>query len=223
MKRTLPLLAAQTFFLWMFFSTAAFERDAIDPDVHRFAARWRHGMTGRWLLHVPGFLASAVAVWVWGLGRTTRDLVRGSSAIIAMSTALALPLAPVGSELVARDYVRERGPVSHTWSRISSGKAVLLGVYTLFTWTAVVLSLQAALVRWSWWPLLIPVVLDAVLIVVRPFTFGDLVGFWAERTQAGDPIAVLSLGVSVAAGITLWQLARPARGSRRVDSRAGRG
>ena len=97
------MLAAQSLFLWMFFSTYTLEgmadAGALPVDrttAYRYAAEWRHGLAGDWPLFVPGFFAVAVATWFWAFGRSLRVLLPRLAGYIAAAAVLALLLSGAG-------------------------------------------------------------------------------------------------------------------------------
>ena len=194
------MLAAQSLFLWMFFSTQGLElmADAGDLPVdrataYRYAAEWRHGLAGEWPLFVPGFFAVAVATWFWAFGRSVRALLPRLAGYMAVATLVALGLSGAGRDIVLRDFLRETGVCARAAPVWPSMQGIGIGLYTLAAWNAVILASHRALWWRSLWPLAVPVAMDAVLIVIRPFTFGDLVKTWWERSAHGDPTAVVSL------------------------------
>jgi DNA-directed RNA polymerase subunit RPC12/RpoP len=112
---------------------------------------------------------------------------------IAAATLLALVLSGAGRDIVLRDLLRETGVfvlAAPVWPPM---EGIGVGLYTLVAWNAVILASHRALWWRSLWPLAVPIAMDAMLIVIRPFTFGDLVNTWWERSTHGDPTAVVSL------------------------------
>jgi DNA-directed RNA polymerase subunit RPC12/RpoP len=194
------MLAAQSLFLWMFFSTQGLEQMAdagalpvARETAYRYAAQWRHGLAGEWPLFVPGFFAVAVATWFWAFGRSLQNLLPRLAGYIVAATLVALVLSGVGGDIVLRDFLRETGVFARAAPAWPSVGGIGVGMYTIAAWNAVILAAHRALWWRSPWPLAVPAAMDAVLMVIRPFTFGDLVNTWWERTANGDPIAVVSL------------------------------
>ena len=219
------MLGAQSLFLWMFFSAQALERMAdagnlpVDrATAYRYAAEWRHGLAGDWPLFVPGFFAVAVATWFWAFGRPLRSLLPRLAGYIAIAAVVALALSGAGGDIVLRDFLRETGVSAGAATVSPSIEGIGVGLYTLAAWNAVILASHRALWWRSLWPLAVPVAMDAVLIAIRPFTFGDLVKTWWERSAHGDPTAVVSL-----AGVPLlatWMAMRHLSWERRLHHRS---
>ena len=59
------VVAAQALFLWMFLSADPLEQVAPSAAAWRFASDWRHGMAGNSWLYMPGFFATAAALWLY--------------------------------------------------------------------------------------------------------------------------------------------------------------
>jgi hypothetical protein len=219
--RGLLLLLAEAFFLWMFLSTTPLERmadagrieggppDEVRELTYRYVAEWRHGLAGGWLLYVPGFFATAVATWFWSFGRSLRDLIPEYAAVTCLALVLAVLQTPAGTKLSCAGLVRDSALVCAPPFPALGFQGVMTGLYTLIAWSIVVLASHRALWWRSYWPLIVPVVTDVVLIMVRPFTFDDLVNTWIRQALSGQAIASLSLLLvpAVSAWLVLAQLA----------------
>lgn len=217
-------LVACTFFLWMFFAAATLEHTAdiggisstAGRDAHavayEFAARWRHGMSGNSPLYMPGFFAVAVAAWFWCARKSlTRLLVEGL-ALLASATVFAAVLAPLVAPRILSDFVtRESFSVSNA---ASSGTwiAWAQGVYSLLTWSTVIIATRWAIKLKSPKPLLIPLGLNLILAFVRPWTVADFTSQWVRQALDGEPTAVISfLLVPLLASFMAWVELRPSR------------
>ncbi len=201
------LFAAQAFFLWMFFSTQGLERlayagacsgaatAAVRAAAYRYAAEWRHGLSGGWPVYVPGFFIAAAVTWFWSFGRPLRKLVPECAVIMTAATLAALAASPAGLRAVLDSFYADAGIACRGAVPPPEVAPVAIAVYTLVAWTILVLSCHRALWCRNYWPLIFPVIADAVLIVVRPFTFDDLMTTWFSRARQGEPIALASFAL----------------------------
>jgi hypothetical protein len=140
------------------------------------------------------------------MGRPSRELVPELLWIMAAALAVATVFAPSGTARVVADFAAAEGIIAQSSLPAAGMRGMLLGFYSLLCWNAVVLAGQRALWRRSLWPLVLPVALDLILVVVRPFTFDDLISTWAKRALAGNPAAVgYLLAVPVLAGLMVQQ------------------
>jgi len=225
------LVAACVFFLWMFFAADGLERLADlglisapggqDPRVtaHAFAAQWRHGMAGNSPLYMPGFYAAAVAIWLWSMDKTLLRILAEGTAVLSIAFGIARMLAPFGIPLVLERY---RSLTGCTLSGSVSGPGAIASaqaVYTLLTWSTVLIASRFALKMRSFKPLAVPLLLSIVLAFVRPWTVGDLVSLWLRRSFNADPAAVISLALVpiVAALLYGFELSYERRQTRRAS------
>lgn len=220
----LGLFAAQTFFLWMFFVAGGLERLAELGFIHGpagvnvravafdFAARWRHGMTDGWLLYMPGFYATALALWRRAIGLSLRSIVTECAATGVLAAIAALLLAPSGANLLLNEFHAQTGlRCAGEWPGVA-GRVIGQGIFTLVNWNSFVLASQFAITRKSLRPLLVPAVLSVVLVLIRPFTAGDFMSLWGQRFRLGDPVAVFSaLLIPFLAALLGWDLLRSRR------------
>jgi hypothetical protein len=201
---TLRLLAALALFQWMFLASECLERladagavsgaaPAARDAAYAFAAEWRHGMAGGCPLYMPGFFATAAAVWFWARGRPARALLLEGGAALLLATAAAAVLAPYGAAWVVEAFERRTGFACGVGPYAPTALGGALGAYTLVTWASFIIAGQRALARMSLRPFWVPFALNAVLAVVRPVTVGDFTSLWWARALDGDPVAVLSL------------------------------
>lgn len=210
-------LTAQVFFLYMFFSAGRIDKLAAegaisadagscsDESAARYAAAWRHGMTGGWWLYMPGFFATAVSAWFWSQSKTRGRLAIEGSGAMVCSVMVGLALAESGGETAVSDFVRDTGCRVLTAPPGLSTIAVAQGVYTLIAWTSFAVCGRLCLERRSLRPLLLPAILGCILIFVRPFTLDDAGDVWARRALSGDPTAAASLAL---VPVSAWGLVR---------------
>lgn len=195
--------ASQAAFLWMFLSADALEQSARSEDVLRFAADWRHGMAGNAWLYMPGFFATAAALWLRSLRGTLTTTALDVVLILPAAFAAAALASPHGAQIAASDLRAVTGlPFPSALPRPSAAGA-LQGLYTLATWTVFVLACRAALARRRWQPFIVPAVLSVGLALIRPWTVDDFTGLWRDRVAAGDPVACVSAAAAVAMGALL--------------------
>lgn len=211
------VLVACILFLWMFFAASTLERTADLGGIsapsgqdaravaYEFAAKWRHGMAGNSPLYMPGFFAVAVAVWLWCAGRSfSRMLGEGALLVGAASVGAAL-LAPLAAPRILNDFVAQEGfTVSHATSS-GTWLASAQGVYSLLTWSTVIIAARFSIRLRSLKPLLIPLVFNLVLAFVRPWTVADFTSRWVRQTLDGHTTAVISfLLVPILSGFMAW-------------------
>jgi hypothetical protein len=217
-------LVACTFFLWMFFAAATLEQTAelgwisAPPGqdaravAYEFAAKWRHGMARNSPLYMPGFFAVAIANWFWCAGKSLSRILAEGLLLLAAATVCAALLAPYAApQLLASFVAQEKFSVSHaspsgTW--ITSAQ----GVYSVLTWSTVVIASRWSIRLRSLKPLLIPLGLNLVLAFVRPWTVADFTTRWLSQAVDGEPAALFSfLLVPMVSGFLAWVELRPTR------------
>ena len=224
MKQRWPILtaalalAACILFLWMFFAASTLERTAdlggisaapgpLDARAlaYEFAARWRHGMAGNSPLYMPGFFASAIAFWFWCAGRSLPRMLGEGAILIGVASVCAALLAPFAAPYILADFVAQKGvTVSHasstgTWVNFAQG------VYSLLTWSTVIIAARWSIRLRSLKPLLIPLALNLVLAVIRPWTVADFTSLWMQQTLDGETLAVISfLLIPIISGFMAW-------------------
>lgn len=210
------------FFLWMFFAAATLEHTAdlgwvsapagqdARPVAYEFAARWRHGMSGNSPLYMPGFFAVAVASWFWCNKKSLlRTLLEGFT-ILTVAAVCAALLAPYGAPRIVSDFSEQTGVNIPQFSTAGTWTAWVQGIYSLLTWTTVIIASRWSIKLRSPKPMLIPVVLNFVLAFVRPWTVADFTSQWLKETLDGEPTAVISfLLVPILSAFLAWVELRP--------------
>jgi hypothetical protein len=228
MRRDVPfttpafMLVTCSFFLWMFFAAATLERTAdlgfisapagqdARPIAYEFAARWRHGMSGNSPLYMPGFFAVAIASWFWCNQKSLLRMLLEGFTILAVATVCAALLAPYASTRIVSQFSGQAGMSISQFSTAGTWTAWAQGVYSLLTWTTVIIASRWSIRLRSPKPLMIPLVLNLVLAFVRPWTVADFTSQWLKETLAGEPIAVISfLLVPVLSAFLAWVELRP--------------
>lgn len=220
MKRQIPFLKTGLvlitcgFFLWMFLAAATLERTAdlgrivVPPGqnartvAYDFAAKWRHGMAGNSPIYMPGFFATAIAIWFWCDSRSLRRMLFEGAVLIAMASCCAAVLAPLAAPRIIADFrVQQDLIVSNTstsWTWITFA----LGVYTLLTWSTLIVALRWSIRLRSLKPLAFPLGFYIVLALVRHWTVAGLSSQWTGRAMVGEPAAVVSfLLIPILAGV----------------------
>ena len=220
---TLALIAC-ILFLWMFFAASTLERTADLGGIsaptgqdaralaYEFAARWRHGMAGNSPLYMPGFFASAIAIWFWCAGKSLPRMLGEGAILITVASVCAALLAPFAAARILDDFVaQERATVSHA-SSSGTWVAYAQGVYSLLTWGTLIIASRLSIRLRSLKPLLIPLVLNLVLAFVRPWTVADFTSRWMQQTLDGETVAVISfLLVPIISGFMTWAELRSPR------------
>jgi hypothetical protein len=224
------MLLACIFFLWMFFAAATLEhtadrgwisasagRDA-RPVAYEFAARWRHGMSGNSPLYMPGFFAVALASWFWCNGKSLLRIVTEGFVLLALAAVFAALLAPYAATRIVSDFSEQAGVSISQFSTAGTWIAWAQGVYSLLTWTTVIIASRWSIRLRSPKPLLIPVVLNLVLAFVRPWTVADFTSQWLKEALDGEAAAVFSfLLVPILSAFLAWvELRHPKRKTART-------
>lgn len=192
------------FFLWMFFAAATLERTAdlgwisasagrdARPIAYEFAARWRHGMSGNSPLYMPGFFAVAIASWFWCNKKSLLRILSEGFTLLAVAAVCAAVLAPYAAARIVSDFSEQAGVSVSQFSTAGTWIAWAQGVYSLLTWTTVIIASRWSIKLRSPKPLLIPLVLNFVLAFVRPWTVADFTSKWLKEALDGEPTAVIS-------------------------------
>jgi hypothetical protein len=233
------VLAACILFLWMFFAASTLERTADLGGIsaapgqdaralaYEFAARWRHGMAGNSPLYMPGFFASAIAFWFWCRGRSLARMLGEGAVLITVASVCAALLAPLAAPRILADFVAQKGVIVSHASSSGTWVTFAQGVYSLLTWSTVIIAarwsigLRSLKLR-SLKPLLIPLALNLVLALVRPWTVADFTSLWMQQTLDGETVALRSfLLVPILAAFMAWaELRSPrSRGAQGVQRR----
>jgi hypothetical protein len=202
---TLLLIAAQAHFLWMFFAAeavpqaaAAAAADGTAPgslalEAARFAAQWKHGMTGNSPIYMPGFFAVGLLTWLWSLGRPLRRLAIEWVVLAAAATVVGAWLSPLGAARALRGF-QEMHPVALPglpagFTTASAG----VSLFTLLTWSAGIVCLQRSIARRSVAPMSAPLILNLLLVRLRPGAASEYTSRWVANLAEGDPVAIASL------------------------------
>lgn len=211
------MLVTCIFFLWMFFAAATLERTAnlsfisapagqdARSMAYEFAARWRHGMSGNSPLYMPGFFAVAIASWFWGNKKSLLRMLLEGFILLAVATVCAAVLAPYAAARIVSDFSEQTGVSISQISTAGTWTSWAQGVYSLLTWTTVIIASRWSIRLRSPKPLLVPLVLNLVLAFVRPWTVADFTSLWLKETLAGELTAVISfLLVPVLSAFLAW-------------------
>ena len=201
------MLVTCIFFLWMFFAAATLERTAdmgwISASAGRdaraiayeFAARWRHGMSGNSPLYMPGFFAVALASWFWCDKKSLLRMLSEGFTLLAVAAICAAVLAPYAAARIVSDFSEQSGVSISQFTTAGTWIAWAQGVYSLLTWTTVIIASRWSIKLRSPKPLLIPLVLNFILAFVRPWTVADFTSQWLKEALEGEPTAVISLAL----------------------------
>lgn len=217
------MLAACIFFLWMFFAAATLERTAdlgwisasagqdARSVAYEFAARWRHGMSGNSPLYMPGFFAVAIASWFWCNKKSLVRMLSEGFALLAVAAISAAVLAPYAAAWIVSDFSEQARVNVSQIATAGTWIAWAQGVYSLLTWTTVIIASRWSIKLRTPKPLLIPFVLNLVLAFVRPWTVADFTSQWLREALDGVPTAVISfLLVPTLSAFLAWvELRRP--------------
>lgn len=215
----LGLFLSQIFFLWMFFTAGGLERlaelnlisGAPEAEAKRlafeFAAQWRHGMTNGWWLYMPGFCATAVAVWFWVYGLTWQKMIAEFAMTILLAVIAALLLSPYSTGFVVASFQLQTGLRCNGSVSLVAPRVIGQGLFTLLNWGSFIAVCQICLVKKTLRPLLLPAVLSVILLFIRPFTVGDFTSFWWQQIRQGDVVAIFSAAlIPILSALFLWIL-----------------
>ena len=192
------------FFLWMFFAAATLER-TVDlgwvsasagrdarPVAYEFAARWRHGMSGNSPLYMPGFFAVAIASWFWCNKKSLLRILWEGFTLVTVAAVCAALLAPFAAARIVSDFIKQEDVSISQFCTVGTWIAWAQGIYSLLTWTTFIVASRWSIKLRSPKPLLIPLVLNLVLALVRPWTVADFTSEWLKEALDGEPTAVIS-------------------------------
>lgn len=167
-------------------------------------------MSGNSPLYMPGFFAVAIAAWFWCAGKRLKRLLVEGLALLAAAAVCAALLAPYAAPRILADFVTQEGFSVSNAATSGTWIAWAQGVYSLLTWSTVIIASRWAIKLRSLKPLLIPLVLNIILGLVRPWTVADFTSQWVRQTVAGEPIAVISfLLVPIISAFLAWVELRP--------------
>ena len=199
------LVAADGVFLWMFLSTDPLEQLAVamrDPPISRanaalaFAAAWRHGMAGNSWIYMPGFFVTASALWLHGRHAPAALAASGERVLAALAAiGFSCAASSTGASTVVQAFEATAGADVGSVIPAPSWMGMVVGLYTLATWSVFVLACRAALVRRTLRPFAPAAVLAAGLPFVRPWTVDDFVAHWSAGVATGSAPARLSLAL----------------------------
>ncbi|HEU4389952.1 MAG TPA: hypothetical protein VFV34_19275 [Blastocatellia bacterium] len=219
------LLVALILFFWMFLSSDGLDQVAEAGGIlspaggdqtalgHVFAARWRHGMAGGWPLYMPGFFATAVAIWFWSRELPLTKVVVEGIGFVAGAALIASLLAPAGSRLVIAQFASVTKLQATGLPSVPSGRAFALALLTLLSWSSFIIATERAIAGRRLKPLLVPLAFAALLAAARPVTLDDAFEVWGSRALSRDPAAILSFLLMPILAAILVRNVRP-RGTR---------
>jgi hypothetical protein len=97
-----------------------------------------------------------------------------------------------------------RASASGTWI------AWAQGVYSLLTWSTLIIASRWSIKLKSFKPLLVPLVLNLILAFVRPWTVADFTSQWVRQALDSEPVAVFSFVlIPIISGFMAWVELRP--------------
>ena len=217
-------LVACTLFLWMFFAAATLERTAdlggisasVGEDAraaaYEFAASWRHGMAGNSPIYMPGFFAAAIAMWFWCDGKNLSRMLVEGGLLMTVAALSATMLAPLAAPKILKSFVAQKEFSVSRAASSGSWVAFAQGVYSLLTWSTVIIASRLSIRMRSFKPLLVPLLLNLLLALLRPWTVADFTSRWVSQALAGDTVAVISMMlVPLISGFLAWTELRSRR------------
>lgn len=131
--------------------------------------------------------------------------------LLAVAAVCAAVLAPYAAGRIASDFSEQTGVSVSQVATAGTWITWAQGVYSLLTWTTVIIASRWSIKLRSPKPLLIPFVLNFVLAFVRPWTVADFTSQWLKEALEGKPVAVMSfLLVPALSAFLAWvELRRP--------------
>ena len=162
-------------------------------------------MSGNSPLYMPGFFAAAIAFWFWCGGRSLARMLVEGAILISVASVCAALLAPFAAPRILADFIAQKGvTVSHA-SSTGTWIAFAQGVYSLLTWSTLIIAARFSIRLRSLKPLLVPLVLNLILALVRPWTVADFTSLWMQQTLNGETVAVRSfLLIPIIAVFMAW-------------------
>jgi K+-transporting ATPase A subunit len=150
-------------------------------------------MSGNSPLYMPGFFAVAVASWFWCDKKSLSRILSEGFTLLALAAVCAAVLAPYAAARIVSDFSEHAGVSISQFSTAGTWIAWAQGIYSLLTWTTVIIASRWSVKLRSPKPLLIPLVLNLILAFVRPWTVADFTSQWITAAVDGEPTAVISL------------------------------
>jgi len=113
---------------------------------------------------------------------------------------------------IVSDFKQQEGVGISQFCTAGTWIAWAQGIYSLLTWTTVVIASRWSIKLRSPKPLLVPLVLNFVLGFIRPWTVADFTSQWLKEALDGEPAAVISfLLVPTLAAFLAWVEVRASR------------
>ncbi len=153
-------------------------------------------MAGNSPLYMPGFYIAGVLVWIWSLGRPLQRILVEGFVLTAIATPIAAWLAPFGAARAISSFLQFTGlncaGYAGCFTFASAGEAL----YTLFTWGAGMVCSQLSVARRSFKPLWVPLVMNIILLLMRPWAINGYTDQWIADIKQGLLPAIVSLLVA---------------------------
>jgi hypothetical protein len=159
----------------------------------RYAAQWKHGMAGNSPLYMPGFFAVGVPIWLWSIGRPLGRLAVEWILLATVAAVVAAGLAPLGAARAIRAFEQAFGVACVGPALGFSPAGAAMSLFTLFTWSVDLISLQLIISRRALTPLAAPIVLNVIMVELRPWSVNDFTTQWIADLSLGSPTAIVSL------------------------------
>jgi K+-transporting ATPase A subunit len=149
-------------------------------------------MSGNSPLYMPGFFAVAIASWFWCNNKSLLRILSEGFTLLAVAAVCAAMLAPYAARRIVSDFSEQAGVSVSQFCTAGTWIAWAQGVYSLLTWSTIIIASRWSIKLRSPKPLLIPLVLNFVLALVRPWTVADFTSQWVKEVLDGEPTAVIS-------------------------------
>ena len=125
--------------------------------------------------------------------------------LLAVAAVCAAVLAPYAAASIVSDFSEQADVSISQFSTAGTWIAWAQGIYSLLTWTTVIIASRWSITLRSPKPLLIPLVLNLILAFVRPWTVADFTSQWLKEALNGEPAAVISfLLVPILSAFLAW-------------------
>jgi hypothetical protein len=162
-------------------------------------------MAGNSPIYMPGFFAVAIAMWFWCAGKSLQRTVAEGLLLLGAAAVCATLLAPYTALRIMSDFVAQEGFNISRASSSGTWVAWAQGIYSLLTWSTLIIASRWSIKLKSFKPLLVPLVLNVVLAFVRPWTVANFTSQWVRQAFDGEPIAVISfLLIPIISGFMAW-------------------
>jgi hypothetical protein len=161
---------------------------------------------------MPGFFAVAIATWFWCSNKPLLRMLSEGLILFSVAAVCAALLAPYAAARIVSDFGQQGGVSVSQFCTAGTWIAWAQGIYSLLTWTTVIIASRWSIKLRSPKPLVIPLALNLILAFVRPWTVADFTSQWLKEALDGEPTALVSfLLVPILSAFLAWVELRASR------------